>query len=136
MAVHVFKNAFVSVAGVNLSSRCTKVEVEDGYDELDVKAMSNTAGNTAVGMKAQSIKATFLQDFAAANVHATLQALQGLTGAIIVRPDSAAASATNPSWTCTMLLTKYSPIAASVGDKYEVSVEFKTIGTAITYAEA
>ena len=136
MAIHVFKNAFISVATVNLSSRCTKVEVDDGYDEIDVRAMSNTAGNTAIGMKKQSIKATFIQDYNTANVHATLQAALGTAVAVVVRPDSAGAGPTNPSWTCTMLLPAYTPVGAQVGDKQEVSVEFKTIGTAITYAEA
>lgn len=134
MAVLVFTDAYISVAGVNLSSRCTKVEVHDGYNKVDVKAFSNTAGNTSVGLKDQMIKASFLQDFAAANVHATLQAANGTAVAIEVRTTSAAAAGTNPKWTGTLLLPEYTPIGASVGEKQEVSVEFLTQGTALTYA--
>ena len=136
MAVHVFTNAFISVAGVNLSNRCTKVEVDDGYNEIEMNAMSNTAGNTGIGVKQQSIKATFLQDFAASSTHVTLQAALGTAVAVVVRPDSAVAGAANPQWTGTLLLPAYNPIGAQVGDKYEVSVEFKTQGTALAYAVA
>jgi hypothetical protein len=136
MAVEVFVDGFITVAGVNLSSRCTKLEVDDGYDEVDLKAMSNTAGNTGVGMKKQSIKATFLQDFAAGSVHPTLQAANGTAVAIVVRKSSAARGPTNPEWTGTLLLSNYSPVNASVGAKQDVPVEFKTIGVAIGYSIA
>lgn len=136
MAVHVFTDGFISVAGVNLSARCTKLEVDDGYNEIDLKAMSNTAGNTGVGVKQQSIKATFLQDFAAGSTHLTLQAALGTAVAVVVRPSSAVVGPANPQWSGTLLLPAYNPIAAQVGDKYEVSVEFKTQGTALTYAVA
>ncbi len=134
MAVLVFTDGFISVAGTNLSNRCTKLEVDDGYDEVTVTAMSNTASNVAIGLAKQSIKATFLQDFGASSTHVTLQAAKGTSVAIVVRPTSAVKGTTNPEWTGTLLLPTYNPIGAQVGDKYEVSVEFKTIGTAIAYA--
>jgi hypothetical protein len=134
MAPIAYTDGYITVATINLSARCTKLEVSDGYNKIDLKAFSNTAGNTGVGLKAQSIKATFLQDFAAGSTHATLQAALGTAIAIEARPTSGAASATNPKWTGTLLLAEYMPIGASVGEKQEVSVEFLTQGTAIVYA--
>ncbi len=134
MAVTVFTDGFITVAGVNLSNRCTEIKVDDGYNEVDVKAMSNTAENTAVGLRKQSIGASFLQDYAAANVHETLQAALGTAITVLVRPTSAANSSTNRQWTASLLLAAYNPIGAKVGDKYVVTVTFKTQGTTLTYS--
>lgn len=132
MAVTVFSDGFITVGGTNLSSRCTGFTVKDGYSTIDLKAMSNTAGNTGIGMADQGISATFLQDYAAGSTHATLQAALGTGVAVVVRPTSAVAGSTNPQWSGTLLLAAYNPIGAKVGDKYEVSVDFLTQGTALT----
>src|SRR5205823_3464364 len=134
MAVTIFTDAFITIGGTNLSARCTSVTVDDGYAEVDLKAFSNTAENVGIGLRKQSIKATLLQDFAASSTHATLQAALGVATTILVRPTSAANGATNPQWTASLLLTDYNPVGAKVGDKSEVSVEFKTIGATLTYS--
>src|SRR3954452_12370174 len=131
MAVTVFTDGFITVGGTNLSSRCTSITVDDGYADVDLKAFSNTAENAGIGLRKQSIKATFLQDFAASSTHATLQAALGVSTAVLVRPTSAVNSATNPQWTASLMLTDYNPVGAKVGDKYEVSVEFKTQGSTL-----
>lgn len=133
MSVQVFTDGYITVAGTNLSARCTEIKVDDGFDEIEAKAMSNTAGNTVVGMAKQQIQASFMQDFSAGSVHATLQAAKGTGVAIEVRPTSGARSTTNPGWTGTLLLAQYSPIGAKVGDKYVVTAIFKTQGVAIAY---
>lgn len=134
MAVIVYTDGYIVVNAVNLSSRCVELTVDDGYDEVDVKAMSNTAGNTTVGMKNQMITAKFIQDYAASNVHATLNAAQGTGVTVAARPTSGAKATTNPEWSGTLILTKYQPIGAKVGDKQIVTAQFKTQGTALTYA--
>jgi hypothetical protein len=134
MAVTVFTDGFITIGGTNLSSRCTSITVDDGYADVDLKAFSNTAENAGIGLRKQSIKATFLQDFAASSTHATLQAALGVSTAVLVRPTSAVNSATNPQWTASLMLTDYNPVGAKVGDKYEVSVEFKTQGSTLTYS--
>jgi len=135
MSVKVFTNCYITVATVDLSARCVEVEIEDGYTEIDMRAMSNTAGNTGVGMKEQSIKATFMQDYSPGSVHATLNAANGTTSAVVVRTETGAASAANPQYTLAAgLLTNYVPIGAKVNDKQLVTVTFKTTGTALAYS--
>lgn len=134
MAVQVFTDAFITVAGTNLSSRCVAVAVDDGYDEIDAAAMSNTAKNVIIGQRDQVIKASFLQDYAAGSTHVTLHAARGTAVAVVVRPTSAAVGSTNPQWSGTLLLPRYNPVGATVNDKQVVEVEFKTQGTALTYA--
>jgi hypothetical protein len=136
--IHVFEDAYISVSGTVLQA--TKITVEDGNEEISAKRMGDTAGNSIPGIAKQSITATFLQDFSAGDVHATLRAAllatrAGNTVAVVVRPDSGAKSATNPEWSGDMKLFETKPIDASAGDKSDCVAVFKTSGTALAYSE-
>ena len=58
-------------------------------------------------------------------------ALVGQTTVVSLKPTSAAVSATNPSYTMTMLLTTYNPISGSVGDLATASVTFAPSGAVV-----
>jgi hypothetical protein len=134
MAIHVFEDAYISIANVSLSA--TKVTVDDGYNKIAAVRMGHTADNNIKGRKKQQIAAVFLQDYSSNNVHATLKAaLDADTVAVVVRPSSDPASNTNPEYSGTMRLFEYKPIDGAAGDKQDVSVVFETAGTALTYSE-
>ena len=133
MAKQVLRNASISVAGVNLSDHCSSVTLEDAAEEVDFTAFSSSAYREfGQGMKDATISAEFFQDFAASSVDATLYPLydSGGTFNVIVKPDGATTSPTNPSYTMLARLYSYSGLAGAVGDANTVSATFRNAGTA------
>lgn len=127
MAKFVLKNALVSVNSVDLSNRSSKVTVETQFDPVDVTSFGGTYKEIIQGMGDAKITVSFFQDFAAAEVDATLWPLSqsGATFPITVRPTNSAKSATNPSYEMTAVLLSYNPIDGSVGDASTTDVEFQ-----------
>lgn len=135
MAIYVFEDCFTSIANNEL--KATKVVIEDGNTEIPATRAGDTAPNSIPGAVKQSITMTFLQDYSSGQVHATLDAAlaatrAGNTVAVVVRPDSGAASATNPEYSGAMKLFEYKPLDAGWGEKQDVVATFKTAGTALT----
>ena len=120
MAIYVNKDIFCSVNAIDLSGYVTSVEFVQAVDAVESTAFSATStnGHSFIGgIQNNSATITFNQDFAASKVWATLNTLVGVTTTIIMRPTSAAVSATNPTLTLTAtLMSSLSPISGAVGD--------------------
>lgn len=129
MAVFAFTDAFVSVNGVDLSDHVRSVSIEAKADELDSTAMSATYRSRIGGLNDWSISIEFNQDFAGSEVDATIFPLLGSTTAIVVRPDSAGQSATNPTYSGSVLVSQYQPVGNAVGELATVSVTWPGAGT-------
>ena len=127
MSKFVMKDAFVSVAGTDLSDHVRSVTMDAPYDEVEVTAMGDASHNALPGLRADSIVIEFWQDFSSGSVDAVLSALNGsaVGGVIEVRPTSSAMSATNPKWSGTGYLFGYQPLSGGVGDGATVSATFK-----------
>ena len=133
MAVHVLRNATISVNGTDLSDHCSSVTVEDSAEEVDFTSFG--ASNYRAfqpGMKDATITAEFYNDYAAASVDSVLSAAYSSSTAfpVVVKADSGAVSGTNPSFTLSSKLYSYSPIAGGVGDANTTSATFRNAGTA------
>jgi len=76
-----------------------------------------------------------MQDFAAANVEATIYPLLGSTTTIVVQPTSSAVGTTNPTYTFTALISEWSPLKGGIGQLATASVTWPISGT-ITKAVA
>lgn len=122
-----FTNAKVIVNGVDLSDHCTAVQVETTRDEVDVTAMGAVNKVITPGLGDATISATFLQDYVAGSVDATLSGLSNSNTpfAVEVRPLNVARSVTNPAYVLTALMYGYPPIGGSVGDALTVDVSFR-----------
>ena len=127
MAIFVLKDAFVSVAGVDLSSYVQSVTVEYAVEPIGVDSMGSNGHLFISGLQNNSVAITFNQDFAATKVAATLDGQIGLgTTAIVIKPTSAATSATNPSYSiANAFLAGTQPVAGSVGDLAQMSASFQ-----------
>jgi hypothetical protein len=127
-----FLNGYISVNGVNLSDHATSISVETTRAEVDVTAMgaANTVNNPGLGDA--TISVTFLQDFAAGSVDATLSALSSSNTpfTVEVRPVNGARSATNPGYSMSSLMYGYSPVAGGVGDAMTVDITFRNAAQA------
>ncbi len=134
MPKFVLKDAQLVVNSVNLSDHASSVSIEISTDEVDVTTFSAASYREFLdGFKDATITATFLQDFAAASVDATLWPLASGTATfpVTVKATSAATSATNPIYTlATARMFGYTPIGGGVGDASTTDTSFRNAGTA------
>lgn len=102
MAIVVSYNAYVSIAGTDLSNHCVQVTVNDGQESKEVTAFGDTSKRYRAGLGTASIDATFWNDVASGSVEATLRPLITMTSTgfeVEVRKDNSAVSANNPRYT-------------------------------------
>lgn len=136
MARIVLTNAFISVGGVDLSDLVASVTLNETYDVVETTAFSSTAAKTRVaGLEDNSITLEFHQDFATGEVEQTIYPLLGTASAVIVKPNGSSTSAFNPSYTCSAIISEWTPINGSVGELATASVTWPVTG-AITKAVA
>ena len=130
MAQLVLKDADITVNGVVLSNRANSVELNYEVESVEVTAFG---GNRSFigGLQNNTITIEFMQDFAAANVEATIFPLVGQQTSVTVRASSAATSATNPLYTVSgTFLSSHTPVSATVGELAMTSLTF-TGGTLV-----
>lgn len=116
----------VTVNSVNLSDHVKSVTINEKWDDQDVTGMGAQAKEHLLGIPDASMTIEFFQDFDVGSVNATLGPLKGSNSPfpIVVKPTSAAVSASNPSYTMQALLPEYTPLDASVGAASTVKVGF------------
>ena len=129
MAKFVLTDVFVSVDGNDLSASCNSVSFPYGANEADDTHFGDTTHQMIGGLKNWSFDAEFSQDFAASNVDSILFPLVGTVVTVIMRPTSAAVSATNPNFTGSALLSQYTPLQGAVGDKAKTTIHMISSGT-------
>ena len=129
MAVLAFLDASVVVNAVDLSDHVKQATIATSTDDLDDTAMGDTYRSRIAGLKDWSVTIQFHQDFAAGEVDATLFPLLGTVTTVTIKPTSGAVSATNPSYSGSVLVNDYKPLDGSVGDLAGVSVTWPGAGT-------
>ena len=124
MAIFLSNGVVVTLNSVALSDHVTSVTINRSFDELEVTAMGDTAHKFVKGLEASTITLDFLNDTAASNVLATLQAAWGTTVALTLKQTSAVTSATNPLFSTTVLVNNTQDINGAVGDISTQSITF------------
>jgi len=119
----------VTVNGTNFSTNLNSVELAIESDDLETTAFGGEFRTRVGGLKTGSLTLSFMQDFGAASVDATLFPLLNTLATVVIAPTSGTVTATNPSYTATCLVNSYSPFASSVGDIATLSVTWPTSGT-------
>lgn len=119
----------VTVNGTNLSTNLNSVELSIEADDLETTAFGSEWRSRIGGLKTGSVTLSFLQDFGAGAVDATLFPLFNTLATVVITPTSSTVSATNPSYTAVALVNQYMPFASSVGDIATLSVTWPTSGT-------
>jgi hypothetical protein len=130
MAVFMSNKVGVKVNSVDLSDHVTAVTLNRAFDELEVTAMGDSGHKFVKGLEASSVTIDFLNDTAAANVLATLQAAWGTNVTIVLLQEKGTAvGATNPLYTMTCLINNTTDINGAVGDLSTQSLTFNVSGT-------
>jgi hypothetical protein len=132
MAVFLNNKVGVKINSVDLSDHVTSVTLNRNFDELEISAMGDTAHKFVKGLEASSVTIDFLNDTAAANVLATLQAAWGTTVTLVLLQEKGTAvSATNPLYTMSVLVNGTTDINGSVGDISVQSLTFNCNSTVV-----
>ena len=135
MAIFLNNTAVVTFNSVDLSAYVTAVTINQAFDELEVTAMGDTAHKFTKGLEASTITLDFLNDNASATVIPTLRAAYGTTVPLVIKQASGAVSATNPSYSTTVLVNNLQNVNGAVGDISSQSITF-TCNSVITVAVA
>ena len=131
MAIFLNNGVSVTLNSVDLSAYVTAVTINQSFDELEVTAMGDTAHKFAKGLEASTITLDFLNDNAAATVIPTLRAAYGTTVTCVIKQTSSAVSATNPSYTASVLVNNLQNVNGAVGDISSQSITFTCNSTVV-----
>jgi hypothetical protein len=97
--------------------------------------MGATAHQFAKGLEASTLQVDFLNDWAAAQVQATLQAAYGTSVTAIVIPvKGTAVSATNPTYTVSILVNNLTPVGTGGPEDFARSSMTFTCTSAVAYS--
>jgi hypothetical protein len=129
MAVFLNNDVVLTVNSVDLSDHVTAVTINRAFDELEVTAMGDSGHKFVKGLEASSITIDFLNDTAAGETLATLQAAYGTNVTVTAKQTPAAISATNPLYTMTCLVNNLTDISGSVSEIGMQSVTWTVSGT-------
>ena len=131
----VITNASVTIGSDDLSSSIKKVSLSSSRAEIETTTFGNTAKRRVAGLIDNKVSLDFNQDFSASSVEASIYSLLGTTATVVIKPNGSTASATNPSYTFTALVTEWMPLDAQVGELASASITWPIDGT-ITKATA
>ena len=125
MAVLVLTDASITINSVSLGDHSNTVTLNYEKDSVEVTAFGMTGHKFTGGLQNNSLDIDLMQDFAAANVEATIFPLVGTQTTVVIKPTSDAVSATNPSYTLTdTFLAAHTPVAGAVGELAMTSLSF------------
>ena len=136
MARIVLTDAYVTINAVNLSDHITSITLTTSDDIVETTSFGSTARTRVAGLVDNSVAIEFQQDYAASSVEATINgtsSLVGTTTSVVVKPNGATTSSTNPSYTFTALVSEWTALNGAVGELATVSVTWPITG-AITKA--
>lgn len=124
MSIYLSNGVVVTLNSVALSDHVTSATINRQFTELSVTAMGDTAEKFVKGLENSTITLDFLNDTAASNVNATLQAAWGTTVPLTLKQTSAVVSATNPEFQTTVLVNNTQDINGAPGDISMQSITF------------
>jgi len=126
MAQIVLKDVTVSINAVDLSTRATNVVINYEKEAVEITAFGDNNRKFTDGLGNISATVTLNQDFAAANVEATIYPLVGTTTTVRFKPTSSAISSTNPEYIITgAYLASHTPINGGVGELGTTELTFQ-----------
>jgi hypothetical protein len=134
----VLTDAYVVLASTDISQYVTSVSLSSTLDVVETTSMGSTSRTRVAGLRDNQVTLEFNQDFASGALETLIYPSDATTKigtavAMEVRPTSAVASATNPKYSFSALITEWQSVSGSVGELATVSVSWPISG-AITKA--
>lgn len=133
MAIFMGNKVAVVVGTTNtITSFVNTVSLNRELDVVDITAMTDTVANAITGVERSTLNLELYNDFAASSVNSLFEDALGTKLNIKLVPVSGAVTATNPSYTMSVLISNWTPINGSIDGVASVSASFPV--TAITKA--
>ena len=138
MAIYLDNNVGLKIATVDLSSYVTSITLTQTFDEVETTSMGAAAHTFAKGLESSTLTVDFLNDWAAAQVQATLQAAYGTSVTALIVPvkgtPTTTISATNPLFTVSILVNNLTPVGTGGPEDYARSSMTFTCTSIVAYA--
>jgi len=133
MAKIVLTNAYISFAGVDISSFCRSVSISTTYETIDTTKVGDTDRSMIAGIATNSVTLELMNDFASSQLEQLVYPNNatkklGTSVAMEVRPQNATVTSTNPKYTFNAVVTSWSSVNASVGSLSTVQVTWPISG--------
>jgi hypothetical protein len=130
MATLVFKNAYAKINDVDLSAWMNSISVNIEQPTVDDTNMGDNSLAFLCGLKNGTFTVNWSQDFAAAAVDASMWAIYDgeIPVSFILKPNGDTTAVANPKYTGNCILTGYTPLDGTVGDKAFAPCTFQITG--------
>ena len=118
-------NPTVTVNSVALTGFATAATLERTNTAQDTTVFGNSARVYSATIEDNTLTVTLFMTYAASEVYATLATLVGTSTTVVVKPTSAATSATNPAFTLTGTYLETLPVLnATLGEISQIDIVF------------
>ena len=129
MAKIVLTDAKVTINSVVLSDHISSITIDTKDDIVETTAFGSSAKTRVAGLQDNSVTLDFMQDFASANVEATIYPLLGTATSIVIKPVAGTTTTTNPQYTVSALVSEWQPLKGTIGSLATASVTWPVSGT-------
>jgi hypothetical protein len=127
MAKIVLTNAKVTIGGTDVSDCVTAVTVNTSSADVETTTFGAGGVTRVGGLRDDSMTIDFINDFS--YVEGLVYPLIGSTTSVVVKPNGTAVGTANPSYTGTVLVTEWTPVAGAVGEMSTASITWPVSGT-------
>lgn len=125
MAIFMGNKVAVVVGTTNtITSFVNTVSLNRELDVVDITAMTDTVANAITGVERSTLNLELYNDFAASSVNSLFEDALGTKLNIKLVPVSGTVTATNPSYTMSVLISNWTPINGSIDGVASVSASF------------
>ena len=128
MARLVLNNAYVVFGTNDLSDHISNISLQTSYDIIETTSFGQTSKTRVAGLADNSATFEFHQDFATSSVEQVIYPLLGTAVTCTVKPVNTTVSATNPSYTFSVLISEWTPLNGGVGELATASVTWPISG--------
>jgi hypothetical protein len=128
VAIYSMTATRVEVAGTNFSDHGVSADLQIDVNTLDSTNFASSGWTEMIaGIKSATVNLTFNDDFAAANVDATIWSNLGANVAIKLRPTSGGITATNPEFQFTAIVSQHR-FGGGVGELAQKQISWPVTG--------
>jgi len=124
----VLTNVVVTFGATDLSSYVTSVTLGSTFDIVETTAFGNTARTRVAGLADNSVSLEFNQDYGSGALESVIYPTLGTAVSITVKPVAGSASATNPAYSFSALVSEWTPLNGAIGELATASVTWPISG--------
>ena len=132
MAIFMGNKVAVIVGTTTITTFVSSVSLSREVDAVEITAMTDSLNNFIGGIERPTVTLEVFNDFAASSVNSLFEDALGSKLAIKLIPVSGTVTATNPSYSMSVLVSQWQPINGSIDSPSSASISLPV--TALTKA--